>query len=403
MVIREVLPPTGKTSLGSKRSHVITRSRGRLKAADDKRRCKQAPHCDGDMRIPKALQPTEKTPLGSKRGHITTRSSVRPLKVAKKKRRRQQSPECDDDLVIQELQEAIEKIPLGSKRGQASARCNGHPLKAADQKRSRQQGPLRNGPTSSLNRNHEEHEVIQAVQSVPEAEVYRMERKPRGMCIIINNEQTGGNSNQKEAANNDAHNMKSLFTELGFNVTEKINLTAGGILLELVIASDTEELENADCLVVVLISSGNKDVIRGTDGEELYLRRQVYPLFNEVNCPDLQGKPKLFFVQTFENSHADGRTMDGPHSTAPEAGLEYYPSRWSDMYCAHGTIPSNVTGTWFLSAINSVFRQRPLMGDFNELMTRVADEMTQRSVTRPQKLNINPNELKKKLYFNPGF
>lgn len=413
MVIRKLPPPTEKTPPVSKRGHVITRASGRFKAADEKRRCKQAAHCDGDKGVRKELQTSEKTPLGSKHGHVVTRSSGRRSKAATKKRRCQQSAESDDGMEIHDLQQALQEIRLGSKLYHVSTRFNGHPSKAADDKRRWQHAPVSNafsaGSSSTFIPKPQVLDVIQAVETVDKLEVYTMERKPRGMCYIIYNQEIGGHSIQQEAAKNDAKNMKSLFTELGFNVIEKSNLTAGGILLQLVFASDAEELENADCLVVILILPGNKDVIRGADGEELYLWRQVYPLFNEVNCPDLQGKPKLFFVQTYENSHVDGRTMNAPISAAPDAGLDYCPSRWSDMYCAHGTISRNVslrkteTGTWFLSAVYSVFSQHAHKNDLNELMQRVTDVMTQRSAARTQRqiLNICPNELKKKLYFNP--
>ncbi|KAL1481716.1 hypothetical protein MTO96_050388, partial [Rhipicephalus appendiculatus] len=45
------------------------------------------------------------------------------------------------------------------------------------------------------------------------------------------------------------------------------------------------------------MSRGDKDTILGVDGEELNLVEDVYEQFNNENCPALQGKPKLFFIQ----------------------------------------------------------------------------------------------------------
>lgn len=257
-------------------------------------------------------------------------------------------------------------------------------------------------PIPALDKKQKRVEVFQATKAVHGPQVDRIKNKPRGMCIIFNNGELNADSNQKEACNNDAENLKSLFADLGFNVIEYRNLKAGNILLELVNASDSEDLKFADCLIVIFMTCGTKDVIRCADGE-LCLNRQVYPLFNQVNCPDLQGKPKLFFVQTSENRDVKGRSKNGSDSIASEAGLEYSGSRWSDMYCAHGTIPSNVPvrktkeGTWFLSAVHSVFRQHAATDGLKDLMQRVANVMTEQSLTRtPNKaLNVLCNRLKK--------
>lgn len=291
------------------------------------------------------------------------------------------------------------------------------PVKTVSMKYRRQPTQASSGSSRAFDPKHEKVEVIQASKAVHGPEVYRMENTPRGICIIINNEEVMRHCRKIEAFNKDAEKMKSLFTKLNFDVTEKRNLTAGGILLELVNTCDSEDLECADCLVIIIISCGTKDVIYGTDGEELCLDSDVYPLFNEVNCPEFRGKPKLFFVQTCQNEHIKSRTKDGSCAVANEARMEYPASRWSNIYCAHGTIPDPGTRRWglededtkmrtgFLSAISSVFCQHAATSPLEDLMLKVNDEITQRAVTRSQKetLHIGPNSLTKMLYFNPGF
>lgn len=249
---------------------------------------------------------------------------------------------------------------------------------------------------------------------MPDPEEYRIEN---GICIIINNGEGRCHSWKKKAFDKDAEKMKLLFTQLNFKVIEKKNITAGGILLELVNQGDSEDLDVADCLLVIIMSCGTKDEIYGTDGEELCLDSDVYPLLNEVNFPEFQGKPKLFLVQTGQNEHIKDRTKDGSHVVADEARLEYAASRWSNIYCAHGTIPDPGTrrwgredeetkmGTGFLSAVYSVFLQHASTTALNDLMLKVADQMTPGSVTRSEKQipHIGSNGLTKKLYFNTTF
>ncbi|KAL1466975.1 hypothetical protein MTO96_042396, partial [Rhipicephalus appendiculatus] len=62
-------------------------------------------------------------------------------------------------------------------------------------------------------------------------------------------------------------------------------------------AAQPAQQEGADCLVVILMSHGKKDMIDGIDGEQVHLFDDVFTLFNNEKCPALQGKPKLFFIQ----------------------------------------------------------------------------------------------------------
>lgn len=246
----------------------------------------------------------------------------------------------------------------------------------------------------------EDTEVIKAVVPRHGSKIYRMVEKPRGICLIINN-----------IASEDMVNISSLFTQLHFEVHEKTNLTAGDMLLELVRASYAEELQWTDCLVVILRSHGTEHVVCGTDGKALHLDRHVYPLFNDANCSDFQGKPKLFFVQTCDSSQPPSTLEDEPKSLASQGEQGDSKSSWCDMYCAHSTIRGFVpfkdieTTPWFLPVVDSIFRKNAGRTHLDVLMDLVSNWIQHRSVAQKQDqtLKIQRHEFNRYLYFNPGF
>lgn len=252
---------------------------------------------------------------------------------------------------------------------------------------------------SAQPRSAKEARLFQAMEPRIGDEIYRMVEKPRGICLIINNLTAEGGLM-----------MSSLFTELHFKVTEIRDLTAGDMLLELVRASYAEELPFSDCLAVILMSHGTENTICGTDGKPLYPHRHVYPLFNDANCPDLQGKPKLFFVQTCDARRPNYTHEDESKSPASDEGLEYSTSSWSDMYCAHGTIrgfkpfEDIETTPWFFHLVDSVFRTNAGRTHLDALMVSVNNLIEHRSSaqTHNQTLKIQTHRWNKALYFNRG-
>ncbi|XP_077535257.1 uncharacterized protein LOC144147085 isoform X3 [Haemaphysalis longicornis] len=253
----------------------------------------------------------------------------------------------------------------------------------------------------------------------PATKEYSMTRKPRGMCIIINNMDfdIDGNQHTRKGSEIDAQRMKSLFTQLHFRVTLRTNLKA--LDMERIFADDakSEEHWNADCLVVILLSHGLYDVIYGTDYEPVDLRRDIYPLFNNENCPALMGKPKLFFVQTCRGADVqvcravqrNDETDNALLPQAPVAAQKMAMPEWSDMYIAYSTIPHYASlrdtqnGTWFISTVFSVFRQHAATAHLEALMRMVAEDMMriQDRKGRMQTPNIDTYGWTKLLYFNP--
>ncbi|XP_077551635.1 caspase-2-like [Haemaphysalis longicornis] len=283
-------------------------------------------------------------------------------------------------------------------------------------------------------------------------EIYSMTRNPRGSCIIVNNAHFDDHSMSRKGSELDVDRMAALFRQLHFNVSTASNLSAKETKDLLRRFQKAETQKDAECLVVILMSNGKEGVLYGSDGEELHLDRDVYQLFDNENCPNLRGKPKLFFIQgcrgcmwdngihglletpganEVSHEHSEARSCEAPPrddkschvpetaSTVEERPEHCLPSSWqerkpetgcSDMYIAYATRPGYVslknarTGSWFLSAVSEVFSEHACTLSLDGLMRRVCQNVVDRSAHDGSKQTPSVTTIgwRKELYFNPG-
>ena len=66
-------------------------------------------------------------------------------------------------------------------------------------------------------------------------------------------------------------------------------------------------------LVFCVLSHGTKgDSVSGVDGENVYINQLKYA-FNNIDCPDLYGKPKIFIIQACRGSYEQPPLDDDIH------------------------------------------------------------------------------------------
>ncbi|KAL3875904.1 hypothetical protein ACJMK2_033809 [Sinanodonta woodiana] len=147
-------------------------------------------------------------------------------------------------------------------------------------------------------------------------EAYNSMNKHRGLAVVIVNEIFSNKDlNNRRGANKDLINMKTLFTKFGFRVKAYKNLTTKEMQYKLdKAASKTKFHEESDCFVCVISTHGEEikhehgqeittqNALYGTDGGFIYtssITRQF------SNCPELTGKPKLFFIQACRSSYGN--------------------------------------------------------------------------------------------------
>ncbi|XP_077511085.1 caspase-3-like [Amblyomma americanum] len=252
--------------------------------------------------------------------------------------------------------------------------------------------------------------------------LYKMRRWPRGKCIIIGNIAFKGYAEEREGCIEDVKRMRRLFLALHFDCIVATNLKADEMKALLKWAAKECDKEKDDCLVLVLMCHGKENYIYGTDYEPLHLYNDVYEQFSKDNCPELKGKPKLFFVQASrrgnyscptagvpKNSDSGSMSADvckaSPASKTPECT-----ATWSDMYIAHATIPCHLklkneeSGSWFMSAIYEVFLEHAHTDSLANLMRSVHDVILSRASSNGSRHTPCTRQFgwSKDLYFYPG-
>ncbi|XP_077561690.1 caspase-2-like [Haemaphysalis longicornis] len=182
-------------------------------------------------------------------------------------------------------------------------------------------------------------------------------------------------------------------------------LPVQGMMEELSKAAQEEQQKAADCLVVVLMSHGGKDTIRGSDNEPLPQQciygsddepvalESICELFNNKNCPSLQGKPKLFFIQACRGRKRDAgvakyvppdRMDDAPVPSNLGSCPIQKVTTVSDACICYASVDNYVsyrngaTGSWFMSAICRVFSQHAHTMHLADLLLDVHGEVIER-------------------------
>ncbi|XP_077535270.1 uncharacterized protein LOC144147094 isoform X2 [Haemaphysalis longicornis] len=263
--------------------------------------------------------------------------------------------------------------------------------------------------------------VIKAKTLKKGPKIYAMTRNPRGMCIILNNANFNRPEDYREGSELDVDRMKALFTQLLFTVIVRTDLSAAETRRLFIDVSKAESQKDAQCLVVILMSHGEEGAIHDIENEKVPLDSHVFDPFNNENCPHLQGKPKIFFVQACRGNQWDCGTKDVRETSDTPLSPRRRTSSTSrqtckriplvsDRYIAYATIPgyvalkNNHVGSWFLAAVSDVFSKYAYSMSLDGLMREVQKKVMERSTHdgSMQTPRLHMDGWTKELYFNPG-
>ncbi|XP_031711148.1 caspase-8-like [Anarrhichthys ocellatus] len=138
--------------------------------------------------------------------------------------------------------------------------------------------------------------------SLPDhADYYALKNIPRGLCVVINNEDFQGSElKSRKGSQEDVEALSTVFTLLGFTVSVHNNLTAEAMRQELRMLGSRDFLDE-DALVVCVLSHGAMECVFGADEQKVSLKELTRP-FTSRGAPTLAGKPKLFFIQACQGS-----------------------------------------------------------------------------------------------------
>nr|XP_015193497.1 PREDICTED: caspase-2-like isoform X1 [Lepisosteus oculatus] len=231
---------------------------------------------------------------------------------------------------------------------------------------------------------------------------YKMTSRPRGLALVISNvdfQPVTPDLEPRAGGEVDEETLSRLFTELGFRVTLHRNQTAQEVRASLEQFSQSSELRAVDSSVVCLLSHGVEGAVYGTDGQLVELD-WVLEYFDNAHCPQLQNKPKMFFIQACRGEDTDSGVdqSDGPERTsspgceqgdaAKEVVKVKLPQR-SDMICGFASLKGTAAmrntrrGSWFIQEMSSVFRQRARDKHLADLLVEVNARIKQREGFAP--------------------
>ncbi|XP_020853602.1 caspase-2 isoform X2 [Phascolarctos cinereus] len=206
---------------------------------------------------------------------------------------------------------------------------------------------------------------------------YRLQSRPRGLALVLSNVHFNGEKDLEFRSGGDVDHssLVTLFKLLDYDVHVLHDQTAQEMHEKLQGFAQLSAHQSTDSCMVALLSHGIDGGIYGVDGKLLQLQ-EVFQLFDNANCPNLQNKPKMFFIQACRGDETD-RGVDlrdgkervaSPGCEESDAGKEKIlkmrlPTR-SDMICGYACLKGTAAmrntkrGSWYIEALTQVFSER---------------------------------------------
>lgn len=257
-------------------------------------------------------------------------------------------------------------------------------------------------------------------------QAYKMTTRPRGICLIISNILfSTPDLDYRHGGEVDLNALKLLFFQLNFKVLVRSNITAPEMMSELDLFSKLPEHSQLDCGVVAISSHGVEGAVYGSDGKLVQLQ-DVFTKLDNAHCPQLQNKPKMFFIQACRGDETDrgvdqqdGREQTGsPGCEQSDAGREdgrvRLPTQ-SDMICAYACLKGTVSlrntkhGSWFIQDLTDVFSKHAKDTHVADLLVKVNARIKKREGHAPgteydrcKEMSEYSSTLCRDLYLFPG-
>uniref|UniRef100_A0A3P8Q891 Caspase 20, apoptosis-related cysteine peptidase n=1 Tax=Astatotilapia calliptera TaxID=8154 RepID=A0A3P8Q891_ASTCA len=242
--------------------------------------------------------------------------------------------------------------------------------------------------------------------SEPVQDVYQINSRPVGLCVIINNKNFKDGS-QRRGTDKDARNLAEVFQCLGFRVLmcEDLNkdqmdqaLTFVASLADMSHFVDPQQaLEHGDAFICSILSHGKRGVALGTDRNPLPIK-EITRKFRGCDQSVLTGKPKVFLIQACQGSNIQRgvqmNDMEIDDDTSPltipeEADVLVAIATVED----HAAIRDPFDGSWFVQSLCEQLKERcPRGEDIVSILHYVNDDVQMPEVrfTLRKKLVLPP-------------
>ncbi|XP_069589699.1 caspase-8-like [Ranitomeya imitator] len=228
----------------------------------------------------------------------------------------------------------------------------------------------------------------------PHQETYLMNRKHRGYCLIINNEQFM-KSDSRPGTEKDAEFLYRVFTWLGLHVETRTDLFAKDIH-ECLTEYQEKDHSERDCFVCCILTHGKSKVIYAADNIDIPIS-EITSHFSSEKCKTLAGKPKLFFIQACQ-----GNVFEGAHAIEADAVSDVEKKRPTitipnnaDVLIGMSTVDGyysfrhNKKGSWYIQTLcENLTKLVPKGEDILSILTKVNKIVSEMEYPKDGKTNL---------------
>ncbi len=249
---------------------------------------------------------------------------------------------------------------------------------------------------------------------------FPMKSSPRGLAVIINNEDYPEREYKRYGSNVDVQNLKDLCEQLDFKV--QIYNDLGARKTENILDDVVQEplIQSTDMLMVFIMSHGKEGHIICSDGSYL-ATEEILSIFN---CKELKDKPKFIVFEASRGEDKDVGVdlkdeMDskrkGQNQTQTKGRVYYLRKankdpKWQNMLIAYSTVPGYDTyidpwsGSLFIKSLVKVFMNGACKKELKFLLQDVQVALNEIPPEEAyfQSIEVSSRGFNKSLYFNPG-
>ncbi|CAG2233484.1 CASP8 [Mytilus edulis] len=223
---------------------------------------------------------------------------------------------------------------------------------------------------------------------------YKMNARPRGLAIIINNQhfhkirndQSSKEMPARTGTEKDAEKLDYIWRKLDFEV-RLFNDVDSTRMTQIMVETGFEDHSKYDCLVVSILTHGVLGHVYGADGRIVRIN-QLTSCFSGRRCPSLAGKPKLFFIQACQGREKqEGNVIEtDAGGSMPEQDLsddrprELIPDE-ADFLLGYATVPGYVSyrsrsqGSWYINKLSQNLDKYAYQHDLLSILIKVNEEV----------------------------
>lgn len=246
--------------------------------------------------------------------------------------------------------------------------------------------------TESLHEGEQElvsqSDIKRFIGALQEGNVYKMDRKHRGRCIIVNNEIFTTGLPGRRGTQRDAEYLKHVFQWLGFKVYKCDNKTKEDLEALLLEEKHHPDHDDGDCFVFCVLTHGIFGAVYSSDGVLIPIR-EIVSHFTAQQCPGLAGKPKLFFIQACQGKDIQSSVPIEPDAVNPECvppSLQDSIPVEADFLLGLATVPGYASlrhvenGSWYIQSLcNHLKALVPRHEDILSILTAVNNDVSRQA------------------------